>query len=90
MPRVELPAISQRAGNSRIFMRPLVPGAQWANGSMSNAVGWGPFQWEGRAQMRLHAPMLGTPWKTVTYERGGGHATQSRKDQPNLRSSCSQ
>jgi DMSO/TMAO reductase YedYZ molybdopterin-dependent catalytic subunit len=41
MPRVELAAVSQCAGNSRIYMQPRVPGAQWANGSMSNAL------WEG-------------------------------------------
>jgi DMSO/TMAO reductase YedYZ molybdopterin-dependent catalytic subunit len=40
MPRVELAAINQCAGNSRIYMQPRVPGAQWANGSMSNAL-WG-------------------------------------------------
>jgi DMSO/TMAO reductase YedYZ molybdopterin-dependent catalytic subunit len=37
-PRVEQAAISQCAGNSRIFMQPRVPGAQWANGEMSNAL----------------------------------------------------
>src|SRR3979411_1815145 len=37
LPRVELAAVSQCAGNSRIYMQPRVPGAQWANGSMSNA-----------------------------------------------------
>jgi DMSO/TMAO reductase YedYZ molybdopterin-dependent catalytic subunit len=37
-PRVEQAAVSQCAGNSRIFMHPRVPGAQWANGSMSNAL----------------------------------------------------
>jgi DMSO/TMAO reductase YedYZ molybdopterin-dependent catalytic subunit len=40
MPRVELAAVSQCAGNSRIYMQPRVPGAQWADGSMSNAL-WG-------------------------------------------------
>jgi DMSO/TMAO reductase YedYZ molybdopterin-dependent catalytic subunit len=38
LPRVELAAVSQCAGNSRIYMEPRVPGAQWANGSMSNAL----------------------------------------------------
>src|ERR1700726_381216 len=38
MPRVELAAVSQCAGNSRVYMQPRVPGAQWANGSMSNAL----------------------------------------------------
>src|ERR1700745_1569086 len=38
LPRVELSAVSQCAGNSRIYMQPRVPGAQWANGSMSNAL----------------------------------------------------
>src|SRR6202047_2822198 len=38
MPRVELAAINQCAGNSRIYMQPRVPGSQWANGSMSNAL----------------------------------------------------
>ena len=37
MPRVELAAVSQCAGNSRIYFEPRVAGAQWANGSMSNA-----------------------------------------------------
>jgi DMSO/TMAO reductase YedYZ molybdopterin-dependent catalytic subunit len=37
-PRVELVAVSQCAGNSRIYMEPRVPGAQWANGSMSNSL----------------------------------------------------
>jgi DMSO/TMAO reductase YedYZ molybdopterin-dependent catalytic subunit len=37
-PRVELAAVSQCAGNSRLYMQPRVPGAQWANGSMSNAL----------------------------------------------------
>lgn len=38
LPRVEIAAVSQCAGNSRIFMQPRVAGAQWANGSMSNAL----------------------------------------------------
>jgi len=38
LPRVELAAVSQCAGNSRTYMQPRVPGAQWANGSMSNAL----------------------------------------------------
>jgi DMSO/TMAO reductase YedYZ molybdopterin-dependent catalytic subunit len=38
LPRVEVAAVSQCAGNSRIFMQPRVPGAQWTNGSMSNAL----------------------------------------------------
>src|SRR6202035_130056 len=37
-PRVEIAAVSQCAGNSRIFMQPRVAGAQWANGSMSNTL----------------------------------------------------
>src|SRR6202521_5585529 len=37
LPRVELAAVSECAGNSRIYMQPRVPGSQWANGSMSNA-----------------------------------------------------
>jgi DMSO/TMAO reductase YedYZ molybdopterin-dependent catalytic subunit len=38
MPRVELAAVSQCAGNSRLYMQPRIAGAQWANGSMSNAL----------------------------------------------------
>jgi DMSO/TMAO reductase YedYZ molybdopterin-dependent catalytic subunit len=38
LPRVELAAVSQCAGNSRSYMQPRVPGSQWANGSMSNAL----------------------------------------------------
>lgn len=37
LPRVEIAAVSQCAGNSRIYFTPRVAGAQWANGSMSNA-----------------------------------------------------
>jgi DMSO/TMAO reductase YedYZ molybdopterin-dependent catalytic subunit len=37
-PRVELAAVSQCAGNSRIFMQPRVAGGQWANGGMSNSL----------------------------------------------------
>jgi DMSO/TMAO reductase YedYZ molybdopterin-dependent catalytic subunit len=37
-PRIELAAVAQCAGNSRIYMQPRVAGAQWANGSMSNAL----------------------------------------------------
>src|ERR1700736_1997634 len=48
LPRVELAAVSQCAGNSRIYMQPRVPGAQWANGSMRNAL------WTGvRLKVRL-------------------------------------
>jgi DMSO/TMAO reductase YedYZ molybdopterin-dependent catalytic subunit len=39
LPRVELAAVSQCAGNSRIYMQPRVPGAQWANGSTA-VVAW--------------------------------------------------
>jgi DMSO/TMAO reductase YedYZ molybdopterin-dependent catalytic subunit len=38
LPRIEFAAVSQCAGNSRIYFQPRVPGAQWANGSMSNAL----------------------------------------------------
>ena len=37
LPTVEIAAVSQCAGNSRIYFEPRVAGAQWANGSMSNA-----------------------------------------------------
>jgi DMSO/TMAO reductase YedYZ molybdopterin-dependent catalytic subunit len=37
-PRVELAAVAQCAGNSRMYMEPRIAGAQWANGSMSNAL----------------------------------------------------
>ena len=37
LPRVEIAAVSQCAGNSRLYAEPRVAGAQWANGSMSNA-----------------------------------------------------
>src|SRR5438270_134156 len=37
LPRVEMVAVNQCAGNSRSFANPRVPGAQWANGSMGNA-----------------------------------------------------
>ncbi len=38
MPRVELAAVNQCAGNSRSFFMPPVPGAQWTNGAMGNAL----------------------------------------------------
>ncbi len=37
LPRFEIAAVSQCAGNSRLYAKPRVAGAQWANGSMSNA-----------------------------------------------------
>lgn len=37
LPRFEIAAVSQCAGNSRLYASPRVAGAQWANGSMSNA-----------------------------------------------------
>ena len=37
MPRVELRRVAECAGNSRLYFEPRVAGAQWANGSMSNA-----------------------------------------------------
>lgn len=37
LPRVELAAVNQCSGNSRGFVEPRVPGAQWANGAMGNA-----------------------------------------------------
>jgi len=36
-PRIELAAVAQCAGNSRLYMQPRIAGAQWANGSLSNA-----------------------------------------------------
>jgi DMSO/TMAO reductase YedYZ molybdopterin-dependent catalytic subunit len=41
LPRVELAAVNQCSGNSRGFFQPRVPGAQWANGSMGNAMWMG-------------------------------------------------
>ena len=38
MPTREITAVSQCAGNSRGFSDPRVPGAQWGNGAMGNAV----------------------------------------------------
>ncbi len=37
MPRVELAAVNQCAGNSRGYFQPRVAGAQWGNGGMGNA-----------------------------------------------------
>jgi DMSO/TMAO reductase YedYZ molybdopterin-dependent catalytic subunit len=37
MPRVELAAVNQCAGNSRSLFSPQVPGAQWTNGAIGNA-----------------------------------------------------
>jgi DMSO/TMAO reductase YedYZ molybdopterin-dependent catalytic subunit len=41
LPRVSLAAVNQCAGNGRGLFAPRVPGAQWANGAMGNAL------WEG-------------------------------------------
>src|SRR5580704_6603950 len=38
MPRIDIAAVNQCAGNSRIYAEPRVAGAQWADGSMSNAI----------------------------------------------------
>src|SRR5215469_6434078 len=38
LPRVELAAVNQCSGNSRGFYEPRVPGAQWGNGAMGNAL----------------------------------------------------
>lgn len=35
---VELAAVNQCSGNSRAFFEPLVPGAEWGNGAMGNAL----------------------------------------------------
>src|SRR6202047_1825574 len=37
-PRFDIAAVNQCAGNSRIYAEPRVAGAQWADGSMSNAI----------------------------------------------------
>lgn len=38
MPRVQVTAVNQCSGNSRSAFAPRVPGAQWADGAMGNAV----------------------------------------------------
>src|SRR5882672_7459034 len=38
LPRFDVAAVNQCAGNSRIYAVPRVAGAQWADGSMSNAI----------------------------------------------------
>ncbi len=38
LPRVDLAAVNQCSGNSRGLVTPRVPGAQWANGAMGNAL----------------------------------------------------
>ena len=38
MPRFEIAAVNQCSGNSRGLFVPRVPGAQWANGAMGNAL----------------------------------------------------
>ena len=37
-PGIELPAVNQCSGNSRGFFQPRVPGGEWANGAMGNAL----------------------------------------------------
>ncbi len=43
LPRVEMAAVNQCSGNSRGFFQPRVPGAQWDNGAMGNAL-WTGFR----------------------------------------------
>jgi DMSO/TMAO reductase YedYZ molybdopterin-dependent catalytic subunit len=38
LPRAELAAVNQCSGNSRGFFEPRVPGGEWANGAMGNAL----------------------------------------------------
>jgi DMSO/TMAO reductase YedYZ molybdopterin-dependent catalytic subunit len=38
LPRFEIAAVNQCSGNSRGFFSPRVPGGQWANGAMGNAL----------------------------------------------------
>ena len=38
LPSVQLSAVNQCSGNSRGFFHPRVPGGQWANGAMGNAL----------------------------------------------------
>ena len=38
MPRVEMAAVNQCSGNSRGFFTPRVPGGEWGNGAMGNAI----------------------------------------------------
>jgi DMSO/TMAO reductase YedYZ molybdopterin-dependent catalytic subunit len=38
LPRVEIAAVNQCSGNSRGFFQPRVPGGEWANGAMGNAL----------------------------------------------------
>jgi len=38
LPRYEIAAVNQCSGNSRGFFSPRVPGGQWANGAMGNAL----------------------------------------------------
>lgn len=38
LPQVELAAVNQCSGNSRGFFEPRVPGGEWANGAMGNAL----------------------------------------------------
>src|SRR3981081_1791244 len=41
LPRLDIAAVNQCAGNSRIYEKPRVAGAQWADGSMSHGIGTG-------------------------------------------------
>src|SRR5260370_30693392 len=38
LPNVQLPAVNECSGNSRGFFQPRVPGGEWANGAMGNAL----------------------------------------------------
>lgn len=56
LPQVEVTAINQCAGNGRGLFNPRVPGAQWANGAIGNAVWRGPRL---RDVLALAAPRAG-------------------------------
>lgn len=64
LPRVAVAAVNQCAGNGRGLFAPRVPGAQWANGAMGNAL------WEG-VRLKDVLAMAGVKAGAVAVRCGG-------------------
>ena len=64
LPRVQIAAVNQCAGNGRALFAPRVPGAQWGNGAMGNAL------WEG-VRLRDVLDLAGVTGKAVAVRASG-------------------
>ncbi len=64
LPRVAIAAVNQCAGNGRGLFNPRIPGAQWANGAMGNAL------WEG-VRLKDVLALAGVKGGAVAVRFGG-------------------